>query len=125
MFVKELQQRINNISADIICLENNRHAVQRQLNSASDPIARLPLEISSEIFIECLGIPLPSSGAHRAPMLLMNICWNWTDIVLATPALWAAIDAEDPIFDLPNLLDIWLKRARNRALSIRLPADVY
>jgi hypothetical protein len=106
MSVKELQQRIDDLSADIIWakqllkdLENDKRAVQRQLNSASDLIARLPLEISSEIFMECLDVPCPSSGAHCAPLFLMNICRNWTDIALATPAIWAAVDAGDPIID--------------------------
>ncbi|KAJ7453624.1 hypothetical protein B0H11DRAFT_1665734, partial [Mycena galericulata] len=97
MSVEELQARIAKISADIELqkavlknLERSKILFQRQLNSVRDPVARLPLEISSEIFIQCLP-PLPVPGAHRAPMLLLNVCNAWTGIALSTPALWASI----------------------------------
>ncbi|KAJ7763594.1 hypothetical protein DFH07DRAFT_1059264, partial [Mycena maculata] len=97
MSVKELQTRLEKISADIDLqkevlrkLEHSKSLVQGQLNAICDPMARLPLEIWPEIFLGCLPL-LPEPGAHDAPMLLLNICHKWTDITLATPALWAAI----------------------------------
>ncbi|KAJ7896395.1 hypothetical protein B0H14DRAFT_2430988, partial [Mycena olivaceomarginata] len=75
-------------------LEHNTSLAQRQLNAVFDPMARLPLEISSEIFLECLASSgcgtgsRPELGALRLPMLLLNICHAWTDIALATPSLW-------------------------------------
>ncbi|KAJ7102813.1 hypothetical protein C8R44DRAFT_347035 [Mycena epipterygia] len=81
-----------------------------------DPVARLPLEISSEIFIRCLP-PLPKPGAFQVPMLFLNICNAWTDIALSTPALWASIHVDFPCV---QLLGTWLKRARNHSLSISL-----
>ncbi|KAJ7680106.1 hypothetical protein B0H17DRAFT_1076918, partial [Mycena rosella] len=66
-------------------------------------LARLPLEISSEIFIQCLSIR-PKPGARHAPMVLANICTSWEDIALSTPSLWAAIDADKPISDLATVV---------------------
>ncbi|KAJ7680144.1 hypothetical protein B0H17DRAFT_73082 [Mycena rosella] len=130
MSVAELQARIDSLSADILRhkqvlkdLECSKSAAQHQLNAIRDPVARLPLEISSEIFIQCLSTH-PRPGARHAPMILANICTSWTDISLSTPSLWAAIDADVPIFDLAGLLDIWLTRAGSRALSICLPINL-
>ncbi|KAJ7484970.1 hypothetical protein B0H11DRAFT_2279258 [Mycena galericulata] len=127
MSVQELQARIKKISVDIERqkkllkdLEQNKCLVQRQLNAARDPVARLPLEISSEIFIQCLP-PFPEPGAHRLPMILLNVCNAWTDIALSTPALWEAIRVVCPRAEgFPELLTIWLQRACNRPLSVSL-----
>ncbi|KAJ7328970.1 hypothetical protein DFH08DRAFT_654486, partial [Mycena albidolilacea] len=76
-------------------LERDKSLAQRQLNAARDPVARLSLEISSEIFVQTLA-PFPEPGALHAPMLLRNICNAWSDIALSTPELWAAIHINFP-----------------------------
>ncbi|KAJ7876575.1 hypothetical protein B0H13DRAFT_2548593 [Mycena leptocephala] len=58
MSVTELQAHIAQLSADIEQLENRKSAAQRQLNAIRDPVSQLPLEISSEIFRQCLP-PFP------------------------------------------------------------------
>ncbi|KAJ7449978.1 hypothetical protein B0H11DRAFT_1822235 [Mycena galericulata] len=92
MSVEELQARIEKISADIEQqkkilndLERMKRLAHRQLNTLRDPVARLPLEVSSEIFTQCLPV-LAEHGAHNIPMLLLNICNAWTYIALSTPA---------------------------------------
>ncbi|KAJ7472164.1 hypothetical protein FB451DRAFT_1252049 [Mycena latifolia] len=134
MSAKELRARIEQLSADIVRqkealkdLEHCKIVAQRQLNTVCDPMARLPLEISSEIFMQCLP-SRPKPGGH-APMLLLSICSAWTVIALSTPALWDAIyvDAER-LEDLAGVLDVWLQRAGSRALTISLqtyvPGDI-
>ncbi|KAJ7457922.1 hypothetical protein B0H11DRAFT_1873363, partial [Mycena galericulata] len=132
MSVKELQERIEKISADIERqkevlkkLEHSKSLVQRQLNNARDPVARLPPEISSEIFTQCLPL-LGEPGARNIPMLLLNICNTWTDIALSTPALWAAVRV---VFPRPEgfrqLLGTWLQRACNRPLSLSLTSTFH
>jgi hypothetical protein len=110
-------------------LERDRSLVRRQLNALIDPVARLPVEISSEIFIQSLP-PFPQPGAIHIPMLLLNICNTWRDIALSTPSLWAAIHIT--IRGLPprtrglrKLVSIWLERARDRPLSISLAGANY
>ncbi|KAJ7896373.1 hypothetical protein B0H14DRAFT_500837, partial [Mycena olivaceomarginata] len=105
-------------------LEQDRSAVQRQMNAALDPVARLPLEISSEIFLQSLP-RFPKPGDPDVPILQLNICNAWTDIVLSTPSLWAAIHIIFPsglssTQSLKTLVPIWLQRAHNRPLSISL-----
>ncbi|KAJ7902857.1 hypothetical protein B0H14DRAFT_3708329 [Mycena olivaceomarginata] len=124
---EQLRARIGNLETEIDLqkrllrkLEDDKRLAQRQLNAVLDPVARLPLEISSEIFVQSLA-PFPKPGALHTPMLLLGICSAWTDIALATPALWVAIDITFPCAPgLKELLPIWFERAHNRSLSVSL-----
>ncbi|KAJ7292820.1 hypothetical protein C8J57DRAFT_1041812, partial [Mycena rebaudengoi] len=78
-------------------LERSRIDTQRQLNCLLDPVSRLPVEISSEIFILCL--PDPRDRGHNpkiAPLLLLRICTAWANIARSTPALWDTIHVDFP-----------------------------
>ncbi|KAF7328775.1 F-box domain-containing protein [Mycena venus] len=131
MSVQELRARIQKLSSEIELqkkllnkLERDKCLVQRQLNAVLDPVARLPLEISSEIFLQSLA-PIAQPGARHLPMLLLNVCHAWADIALSTPALWAAIDVAFPCSEgFQEVLKIWLRRARNRPLSMSLRGDL-
>ncbi|KAJ6488930.1 hypothetical protein C8R45DRAFT_778562, partial [Mycena sanguinolenta] len=70
-------------------LENDKALALRQLNAALDPVARLPLEISSEIFLQSLAARPGES--REGPARLLRICSAWTDIALSTPHLWRNI----------------------------------
>ncbi|KAJ6624183.1 hypothetical protein B0H10DRAFT_1785072, partial [Mycena sp. CBHHK59/15] len=146
MSVANLRSRIEQVSADISqhkealkLDEHNKRELQRQLNALLDPVARLPLEISSEIFRHCLptdplsegNLPLticmqyppavPSPAANHAPMILLNICGAWTKIALSAPALWANIHAQFPRSEgFKELFQTWLDRARGCPLNISL-----
>jgi hypothetical protein len=131
MDVEELQRRIDNLSTDIVRqrtvlkdLERNKSAAQRELNAFRDPIARLPVEISSHIFLQCLPSHPHQPEALRVPMLFLNICNTWTEIALSTSQLWAVFHVNDPIPDLVSLMEASRKRASNRALSVSLPTDL-
>ncbi|KAJ6525077.1 hypothetical protein DFH09DRAFT_1416820, partial [Mycena vulgaris] len=127
MSVQELQACIEEVSADIERqkevlkkLEKSKSALQRQLNDVRDPVARLPLEISSTILTLCLP-SLSRPSALLAPLLFLNVCNAWTDIAVSTRALWAAIHIEFPRADgFSEFLGTWLTRARNHPLSISL-----
>ncbi|KAJ7757765.1 hypothetical protein DFH07DRAFT_772756 [Mycena maculata] len=91
MSVEELRASIEQISVDIERqrevlkkLETNKSLLQRRLNAVLDPVARLPLEISSEIFFQCLP-PLPERGTRFLPMIFLNICNSWSRIAISTP----------------------------------------
>ncbi|KAJ7902852.1 hypothetical protein B0H14DRAFT_3422312 [Mycena olivaceomarginata] len=128
---EQLRARIGNLETEIDLqkrllrkLEDDKRIAQRQLNAVLDPVACLPLEISSEIFAQSLG-PFqslgPEAGALHIPMLLLSICSAWTDIALATPALWVAIHITFPCAPgMKELLPIWFERAHNCPLSVSL-----
>ncbi|KAF7375508.1 F-box domain-containing protein [Mycena sanguinolenta] len=123
MSVEELRARIAAIDNEIELqkklferlvenLEADKKAVQRQLNAALDPIAHLPLEISSDIFRQ-------SHALRRVPTVILNVCNAWTEIALATPALWTTIHVDLPCGDeFAEVLLIWFQRARNLPLSV-------
>ncbi|KAJ6510625.1 hypothetical protein C8R45DRAFT_964686 [Mycena sanguinolenta] len=129
MSVQGLRERIAELDTEIGLqrellkkLERDKILVQRQLNHALDPIARLPLEISSQIFLRCLA-PFPTRDAH-VPWLLLSICSAWADIALSTPGLWATIHISFPCASsLGKFLPVWLERARYHPLSISLEAE--
>jgi hypothetical protein len=106
-------------------LKHDRTLARRELNAVSDPVARLPLEISSQIFLSCLatsGTRFPQPGALHLPMLLLNICAAWSRIAVSTPSLWAGIRIlfQDGPQSLQKLVPRWLARAGNRPLSLSL-----
>ncbi|KAF7377799.1 F-box domain-containing protein [Mycena sanguinolenta] len=101
-------------------LEKSRSDARRDLNATLDPMARLPVEISSDIFARCLpDSPRPHSG--QAPMLFLNVCHLWRDIATSASSLWTSIYCESST-DTATL-DNWLRRARSLPLHISLPGD--
>ncbi|KAF7328820.1 hypothetical protein MVEN_02510900 [Mycena venus] len=127
MSVADLQARISKLSVEIDVqkevlkkLEQDKILAQRQLNAVRDPVARLPLEISSEIFLQSLSL-IPQSRALQGSMLLLNICTAWSAIALSATTLWATLHIPSPCpKGLEELLPIWIKRARNHPLSVFL-----
>ncbi|KAF7333503.1 hypothetical protein MVEN_02366500 [Mycena venus] len=122
MTIEELQTLIDKLSADIDLqkevlkqLERTKSTAQRELNAIRDPVARFPLEISSEIFLQCLPPFPPAPASQSAPRLFMSICNAWADIALSTPALWTSIHLGSRG---ARILEVWLRRARNCDLSL-------
>ncbi|KAJ6477585.1 hypothetical protein C8R45DRAFT_1157400 [Mycena sanguinolenta] len=126
MSVEKLRARIVELDSEIELqkkllekLETDRICVLRQLNAALDPVARLPREISSEIFLLPLA-PSPT-GKQDVPTALLRISNAWTDIALSTPRLWTTIHIHFPCGDdFAELLPIWFRRTRMHRLSISI-----
>ncbi|KAJ6510641.1 hypothetical protein C8R45DRAFT_1068612 [Mycena sanguinolenta] len=148
MSVRELHERIAKLDIEINTqkkllkkLEHDKSLIQGQINNIFDPVARLPLEISSQIFLRSLptweDVDTSDSDndpyvchleprAHRSPMLLLSICNTWTAIALSTPALWSSIEISFPCPPgFTELLPIWLHRTRSHPLSVTLCGDFY
>ncbi|KAJ7148501.1 hypothetical protein C8R43DRAFT_925743 [Mycena crocata] len=125
--VADLKKRIEEISSAIalqkqvlLDLEKAKSGIQGCLNAILDPVTRLPLELSSDIFLRCLpDEAVPNQEA--APMLLLSVCHSWSDIALSTPLLWATICVHTPRHrDFPKLMERWISRAQSRLLNIAL-----
>ncbi|KAJ7160270.1 hypothetical protein C8R46DRAFT_1223749 [Mycena filopes] len=115
-----LNARIEELSVAISDLEIQRSNARRDLNALRDPMARLPLEISSEIFIQLLA-----DDDGSTPMIFLPICRLWKDIALSTPSLWATVYSD--VTDAPpfcQYFQTWLARARGTPLSITLHGDI-
>ncbi|KAJ7621935.1 hypothetical protein DFH06DRAFT_1305669 [Mycena polygramma] len=122
----ELRSRIAELSSAIDLqtqilrdLEITRASARRELNAICDPMARLPFELSSDIFTLCLP-DIPQIERGTAPLVLLGICRLWSDIALSTPFLWATVHSDSPNAEH---LEIWLSRAQNIPLELSLHAS--
>ncbi|KAJ7643817.1 hypothetical protein FB45DRAFT_282416 [Roridomyces roridus] len=98
-------------------LEHQLRSAKSDLNTLVDPVAQLPLELSSEIFMQCLS----TTADMQAAALLPCVCRSWSDIALATPSLWTTISDDGvPAVKFPQLFEIWLRRGKNLPLSLSL-----
>ncbi|KAJ7223922.1 hypothetical protein C8J57DRAFT_1390956 [Mycena rebaudengoi] len=122
-------------------LEERRTSIRLQLDRVLYPVLTLPLDITSEIFIQCLPEPPALDNAHidarQAPLILLHICKEWRRIALSLPALWATLvlDRIDYFIDesaavvspagrisrsVIDSYDAWLAHARASRLSLYL-----
>lgn len=93
---------------------------------------RLPVELHARIFAGCLSQePYVKPAPNEAPLLLLQVCRGWRDVVLRTPELWSSLDTISNVdFDIYALeaarsadvdfCETWLSRAGNRPLSLAL-----
>ncbi|KAJ6488246.1 hypothetical protein C8R47DRAFT_511074 [Mycena vitilis] len=101
-------------------LKARRIDAQRNLNALRDPISRLPVEISSEIFRCCVSdAPGPDSGS--APTVVLGVCHRWSSIAVSTPSLLNTVYSDCPL-DAPNfykLLEVWQSLPLSLHLLVR------
>ncbi|KAJ7704963.1 hypothetical protein B0H17DRAFT_1193450 [Mycena rosella] len=127
MTIADLRIRLQDISSAIAqqkeilrALEQDKSDVQRELNGNFDPMAQLPLEISSDIFMHCLP-ETPGLDPATAPIFFLNICHAWSNIALATPALWSAIYMKSPRTEtFEQRFMTWIQRASGLPISLAL-----
>jgi hypothetical protein len=125
--VEDLRVRLEEISsamehheAAIRDLAKTKSDIHGRLNTIRDPITRLPLEISSSIFILCLS-STTSSSPSEAPLLFLRVCHSWNAITRSVPALWATLHIKSPRRNgFPILFDAWLNRAQGLLLSLSI-----
>ncbi|KAJ7636750.1 hypothetical protein FB45DRAFT_907248 [Roridomyces roridus] len=127
--IHELHERIEGLSQAITRqkellreLEQQRSDARLDLNAILDPVARLPVEVASHLFWQCIPGALDFETSHLRPAsLLLRICRRWRAIALATPCLWATIDdAHLPLKDFRGLLELWLARAQSHPISLAM-----
>ncbi|KAJ7612983.1 hypothetical protein FB45DRAFT_842915 [Roridomyces roridus] len=120
----EIEQLRSSLEARLVERDQCRNVLTRY----KYPILTLPAEITSEIFIQFLPTHLkftPLIGPY-SPAFLLQICHQWRDIALGTPALWSSIQVDfyDRRMSLHNQklerLELWLRRSGNCPLSIQI-----
>jgi hypothetical protein len=77
--------------------------------------------VGSESFLPATSFPTVDNPSPRpAPpahyLAFSQVCRNWREIALGTPALW-----NHPLFDHPELGVLMLERARNSPLTVNWP----
>ncbi|KAK7048942.1 F-box domain-containing protein [Favolaschia claudopus] len=131
--VRQLREHLDELSSSIVAqeavlhnLRTQRSEARRKLNRFLDPMARLPFEIQSHIFLSVdLDSEPPRPDSNAPPMIFTNVCRLWRDIALATPKLWDAL-----LLDLPRgpqyaeFCKLWLSRACSHSLSLKLSGSL-
>ncbi|KAK7048860.1 hypothetical protein R3P38DRAFT_1880141 [Favolaschia claudopus] len=117
----ELSSAIDAQTAILQDLITRRADARKRLNLLLDPMARLPLEIQSHIFLE-VCVDQPDNAPNSPPILFLSVCRLWREIALSTPKLWAKIqiDSPPPGHHYIELCELWLERARSLPLTITL-----
>ncbi|KAJ6515248.1 hypothetical protein C8R45DRAFT_955781 [Mycena sanguinolenta] len=132
----DIRRRLAEVDASILGLQYTRASLIRQLNMPLTCrrcaiLANLSREITSEIFLHCLG-PFPYYPSHspanprHVPMLLLHVCRTWRSIALETPGLWTNFTLDFDripqarIDNLANFIDDSVARAGACPLSLHL-----
>ncbi|KAJ6504611.1 hypothetical protein C8R47DRAFT_1245524 [Mycena vitilis] len=127
MRIEELSTSINAQKQILQDLKSKRIQVQCELNAVRDPMAKLPVEISAEIFLHCLpsDSPDPEPDLGPGPMLLqfLDVCHAWRSVALSTPALWTRVCMSS--LATSGLGEIWIGRARSLSLRIERLVEQY
>ncbi|KAJ6600270.1 hypothetical protein DFH09DRAFT_1020909 [Mycena vulgaris] len=127
----ETKAKIRDCKGLLERLNAEREELEEIMETFTYPVLTAPVEIISQIFLDCVpahGRVQPSPRA--VPLVLAQTCPRWRDIAHSLPQLWSSIDLS---FTRTNsmyagasaLLGTWLKRTKGHPLSITLRCDVY
>ncbi|KAK7000459.1 hypothetical protein R3P38DRAFT_3058457, partial [Favolaschia claudopus] len=126
--INELASAIEAQSVILRGLVTQHKEGQRKLNSLVDPLARLPLELQSEIFMLCLTTAAypedrySNRDTRQAPNVFLGVSQLWRDVALATPRLWAALRVAQLQFScyFHDFCALWMQRAKHIPVSLTL-----
>ncbi|KAJ7755787.1 hypothetical protein B0H16DRAFT_1782889 [Mycena metata] len=125
----EADASIVELKSRLTAVEAVRQQLQSQLDGIVYPVANLPPEITSNIFLRCLPpspeLNKPVKGYPRmsqAPLIFLRICKLWRDIALSTPRLWVDLllsleELEMDEDELERRIADWFGRAGTCPLS--------
>ncbi|KAK7022437.1 hypothetical protein R3P38DRAFT_2780461 [Favolaschia claudopus] len=124
MAASKLRTHIDELSSNISDLINQRVQARRELNHLLDPMARLPLELQSHIFL-CVEHKLNAerkADPNDVPLVFLSVCHLWHVIALSTPKLWTeiTIDSLPRSANYVTLRRKWMERAGKLPLSLSL-----
>ncbi|KAJ7615392.1 hypothetical protein FB45DRAFT_715416, partial [Roridomyces roridus] len=85
--IGDLSSSIDNQRQVLKDLEKQKSDTQSQLNALLDPMGRLPVEVSAEIFMECLP-STPTMDPDQAPTVFTEVCRAWRKLAISIPSLW-------------------------------------
>ncbi|KAJ6538948.1 hypothetical protein B0H19DRAFT_334273 [Mycena capillaripes] len=87
----------------------------------------LPVELRVEIFLQFCGMYCPVGKFAEGPIMLLQICRAWTELVLQTPQLWSSFSVDFRSLTGPkhsafliSAMKGWIDRSRNFPLSFTL-----
>ncbi|KIM84159.1 hypothetical protein PILCRDRAFT_818480 [Piloderma croceum F 1598] len=131
--ISQLDGEITRLQAVLDGLAHKRDALHKYTNlhmALVAPIRRLPPEVLSEIFMQCMDEKnLSNLRLNTAPLLVGSVSSRWRTIALSTPRLWASFSLTIRPKYLKTdvvLAKAWLARADTCPLTICLSSkDCY
>ena len=146
-FLSPSEDLLNDLDRKILELESNlaRLKIQKQqLHEKIEPcralvstFRRLPDDILSEIFIQCLPQGVYATlSPHDAPILLTHVCNRWRNVAHSTPHLWSSLHipvhpdsrfnalSEEAMVARDEHVNRWLLRAGSLPLSLSFCSPV-
>ncbi|KAJ6602669.1 hypothetical protein DFH09DRAFT_1354917 [Mycena vulgaris] len=124
--IQEIDVQVRALQLSLKALLNERSSCEALLDAYKYPVLTLPTEITSEILLSFLPTPpkRPPAFGSLSPSFLCQICRDWRDVALATPAMWSAIHLDlDHSPSHPHqlwVLKAWLERSKECSLSVAL-----
>ncbi|KAJ7670319.1 hypothetical protein B0H17DRAFT_1086024 [Mycena rosella] len=115
-----LRTRLAELDSLIAALSAERQTLQAESDSIIYPVLSLPTEMTVEVFRRCVSpSSKPRPSPFHAPLILGQICRQWRQIALHTPALWQALEFDGDLASV-EILKLWLSRTGNSPLSYYL-----
>ncbi|KAK6974527.1 hypothetical protein R3P38DRAFT_2584139, partial [Favolaschia claudopus] len=132
MLSGESTSTVAQLASEIRILQSSERDIPSEVTQEPtdpcDPIASLPLEISSEIFTHCVPHPNERRGTLSEPLLFLGVCTRWKDIALSTGKLWSNVHIHVPSQlsrEYTTFLEEWLARAGTNLLYLSLSGSPY
>ncbi|KAK7002341.1 hypothetical protein R3P38DRAFT_3605320 [Favolaschia claudopus] len=132
MLSRESTSTVAQLASEIRTLQSSEFdilsRVIQEVADPCDPITRLPLEISSEIFTHCVPHPNERRGTLSEPLLLLGVCTRWKDIALSIGKLWSNVHIHIPSQlsrEYATFLEEWLARAGTNLLYLSFSGPSY
>ncbi|KAF8152222.1 hypothetical protein B0H34DRAFT_784505 [Crassisporium funariophilum] len=96
---------------------------RQEVVTPSNPSARLPTELLSEIFLLCVDGVMDMRNTIYTPLLLSKICSRWRSAAIANPQLWARLFLQLSELNLPHqnqtaLVNTWMERSGACPLTV-------
>ncbi|KAF4622614.1 hypothetical protein D9613_009216 [Agrocybe pediades] len=83
--------------------------------------ARLPMELLSEIFLQCVEDKMDKTNTIDVPLLLSSTCSRWRDAAIDTHRLWSRLSIQltsATSESLTALVDTWFSRSGECPLTV-------
>ncbi|KDQ57307.1 hypothetical protein JAAARDRAFT_194458 [Jaapia argillacea MUCL 33604] len=128
--IDRLDAEVSRLQAQIVALVQDRHEAHVCVLAG---ITRLPRELLSNIFVDCLDDDSRTLGVpdiRRAPILLTRVCRHWREVAIKTSRLWCHLQVTpeySPRTDrrttsYTSIVAEWLARAATSPLDLTVSA---
>ncbi|KAJ7159482.1 hypothetical protein C8R46DRAFT_1354210 [Mycena filopes] len=116
-----LRARVEDLAAE-------RRPIVKALKAIVYPILTVPVEITAEIFLQCVDWAEISTHWRQslcAPLVLASVCKQWRAVALDLHPIWSRLQIFNLRFHetskLEELLAWWVPRAGGRLLEVNMP----